>query len=247
MTTEEKAFLDELESLRRDSEGCIQYWYTLSSIRLAAHKHQGVKTRLDNDWLFWNTVSSSLQVSTFIAMGRVFDQNSPHNIDRLIGNAQRNIKIFSREALERRKIEGSPNAPEWIDEYMLSTYEPCQEDFRKLRKHIKRYRAIYESNYRDIRHKVYAHKEVIDDHEVAQLFAVTNIKEMQKMMIFLKRIHECLWQLFYNGRKPVLRPMRHSVENIFKQAESNYHGSTIQERITLSTKNVLLALASQNA
>jgi hypothetical protein len=74
-------------------------------------------------------------------------------------------------------------------------------------------RRIYEDRYRELRHKVFAHKG-LSDPQITALFARTNIREMQRMLAFLMALHEALWQLFNNGRKPTLRPGGNQLETI---------------------------------
>jgi len=247
MITPESKFLHELETFRKEAEGAIQFWYSHLSIHAVASKNSKVHSALNQHALFWNTTLGALQASAFMTLGRIFDQGSKHNIDLLIQCAQRNSSIFSLSALRSRKILGSPNATEWIDEYMQSAYEPSPEDFRRLRKHINRYRKIYDSKYKDIRHQVYAHHGASDESEVISLFAKTNITEMQKMFVFLKQFHESLWQLFFNGRKPILRQMRFSSSRMLKMPLAKHSPQYIQDRIVQDTKDLLLSLASNHA
>jgi AbiU2 len=85
-------------------------------------------------------------------------------------------------------------------------YEPGPADFRRLRADVARQRRIYEDRYRELRHKVFAHKGLSHPQQITALFARTNIREMQRMLAFLMAPHQALWQLFNNGRKPTLRP-----------------------------------------
>lgn len=183
---------------------------------------------LDKFALFWNTNLGALQTGAFIALGRVFDQQSPHNLDRLLKMARENPQIFSKEALGRRKQGANSNPPEWLDDYLRSVYEPTPEDFRKLRDSVKKWRKIYESNYRDIRHKVFAHKEVSDHAEIHALFAKTEIEELQSLFAFLGSLYQALWQLFFNGLKPDLTAPA---------------GESVQDRITQEAKQFLLVAA----
>ena len=84
----------------------------------------------------------SLQTSFFMVLGRIFDQDSKHNIDKLVKTAQENREIFSKGALAKRKTEQSNNADEWIDDYLKSVYEPTAKDFRELRKKVKEFREV---------------------------------------------------------------------------------------------------------
>jgi hypothetical protein len=82
--------------------------------------------------------------------------------------------------------------------------------------------------------------------EVGELFAKTNIREMQKLLVFLGRFHEVLWQLYYNGRKPTLRPARFSVKRILEQPPLNSKHRKLQERLVHETK-IFLATHARDA
>ena len=184
------------------------------------------------------------QTSFFIVLGRIFDQKSPHNIDRLLKVAQENIDIFKKASLEKRKRKESDNASDWIDDYLKDVYVPVAADFRELRKKVREYRKIYNNNYRDIRHKIYAHKQITDTEEVQKLFSKTNIRELQKVFVFVNALYEALWQLFYNGRKPVLRRMRYSVNNMRRARKPEWQSKTVQERMVAEVEDCLKNLAN---
>jgi hypothetical protein len=154
------------------------------------------------------------------------------------------MDIFSKQSLESRKRKDSDNAEEWIDEYMKDVYVPTPQDFRRLRKHVAKYRRIYIERYRDIRRKVYAHKELSEQNALHNLFKKTDVREIQKLLIFLNKIYQCLWQLFHNGRKPILRPMRHSAEAMRHSKTPEWQSKYVQERIVHETENFFKILAS---
>jgi len=56
----------------------------------------------------------ALRTASFIVLGRIFDQSSKHNIDRLLGMAQKHSEIFSKDSLGKRKRQGQPIEPEWL-------------------------------------------------------------------------------------------------------------------------------------
>lgn len=139
--------------------------------------------------------------------------------------------MFSKEALAERKRKQSPNADEWLPEYLKTVYVPSSEDFRRLKRHVAQRRKIYELNYKPVRHKVFAHRSVSSRDEIADLYSKTNIRELQQLLVFLRRLHETLWQLYFNGHKPVLRPARFSVKRILDQPSPNPHRAALQERL----------------
>ena len=242
MATPEQQFIRELEVFRTEAQAGAQFLYAYLSFNSIVSEKKKTYREVNKTPLFWNTTMGSLQTSFFIVLGRIFDQNSTHNIDRLIKIAQENRDIFSKEALAKRKKKDSTNADEWIDEYLKGIYEPTAKDFRELRKKVKEFRKIYETNYRDIRHKIYAHKEVSDAEDVQKLFSKTNIRELQRVFVFVSALYEAMWQLLYNGKKPVLRRMRYSVRSMVRDRKPEWQSQTVQERLVGEVSDFLKAL-----
>ncbi len=224
-------FADELEVFRTEAESAVQFFYSYLTVHSVARENKGVHRLLNQAPLFWNTAVGALQTSTFITLGRVFDQNSEHNVNRLLRIAQSNMDIFSKEALSGRKRRGSSNADEWIDEYLREVYVPNADDFRRLRRYVAIRRKIYEDKYGPLRHQIFAHKLISEKGDEQALFDKTNIREMQQMLIFLRRLNEALWQLYNNGRKPTLRPSRYSVKRIRKLPSPELRSRSLQERL----------------
>jgi hypothetical protein len=243
MTMHDAQFERELEIYRTEAEAGIQFFYAYLAVHAVAANNQSVYQLLNAAPLFWNTSLGALQTAAFIALGRVFDQNSTHNLDRLLRVAQDNPQIFSKTALGCRKQGANPDPPAWLEDYLSDVHEPTPQDFRRLRRHVRKWRKIYVSNYRDLRHKLFAHKEVSDRTETDALLAKTDIRELQRMFAFLGALHEALWQLFFNGRKPVLRPQRYSVQRIRDLPSPARRSNAVQERIIHEAEQFLVALA----
>jgi len=244
MKDREDIFTHELEVFRTEIESAIQFFFTDVTMNavLAEDKHK--LAIVNRTPLFWITIFGALRTSFFITLGRIFDQQSNHNIDKLLRIAQERRAIFSKEALEIRKRACSANAHEWIDEYMKHVYIPTDSDFRRLRRFVGRYRKIYEKAYRDIRRKVIAHKELSNPDEVHTLYAKTNISEMQKLLIFLNQLYHALWHLFYNGNKPALRRMKYSVNRMRKTEIPQWESRHVQEHMVDETVKLFQLLAT---
>ena len=242
MATPEQQFIRELEVFRTEAQAGAQFLYANLSFNSIVSEKKKTHREVNKTPLFWNTAMGALQTSFFIVLGRIFDQNSTHNIDRLVKFAQENRDIFSKESLAKRKKKDSPNADEWIDDYLKGIYEPTAKDFREIRKKVKEFRKIYENNYRDIRHKIYAHKEVSDAEDTQKLFSKTNIRELQRVFMFVNALYEALWQLLYNGKKPVLERMRYSVRSMVRDRKPEWQSQTVQERLVGEVSDFLAAL-----
>jgi hypothetical protein len=239
--TADERFRHELEVFRTEEESGTQFFYAYLGVHAIAYDNANVHRLLNTAPLFWNTCLGALQTAAFIALGRVFDQSSTHNLDKVLRIAQDNPKIFSKAALARRKHDGTGEPPDWLDDYLRKVYEPIPQDFRRLRAHVKRRRQIYEANYRDVRHKFFAHKAVSDPAEAALLFSKGTNRELQQLFTFLGSLHEALWQLFYNGLKPVLRPVRYSVKRIRNLPSPGFRRGSAQEQILREAETFLLA------
>jgi hypothetical protein len=63
---------------------------------------------------------------------------------------------------------------------------------------------------------------------------------MQLLLKFLRQLHEALWELFHNGRKPVLRPRRHSVVNMRRRPSASGRVNDVSEKVTFEAEKFLL-------
>ena len=173
--------------------------------------------------------------------GRIFDTDTrSHNVYRLLDMAEQNPQMFSKDALGRRRERDSPNALEWLPGYLRRAHEPTARDFHQLRTHADKWREVYKRNYAPIRHKHFAHRERID---TSALFAKTNIRDLQLLLRFLRQLEEALWEMFTNGRKPVLRTQRYSVQRMTARPSRRGFGSSIQERIIGEAEKFLMGAA----
>jgi hypothetical protein len=200
-------FEAELEVFRKEEESAQQFFFSYLSVRTLAASNPDVLRMMNTHPLFWVTTHYSMLVAAFVALGRIFDQDSKHNIDRVIGIAAKDLSIFSLDALRARK-EALKITKEEAAEYIIGKHALTSADVKLLRKQIDIRRRIYEARYRDIRHKVFAHKATADMSEINGMFAKTNIEEMKALFGFLHALHEALWEVFNNGRKPTVKPYK---------------------------------------
>ena len=233
-------FEAQLLTFRTESGLAAQYLYAEMAVQHAASRSSRLLKRLNQTPLFWNVHLGATQVAAYIALGRIFDTTSRYNVDALLNAFERNINLFARAALEARKLEGTLSRPKWLDEYLAKAHYPTERDVARLRGHVARHRAFYNRAIKPVRHKVLAHRERYEHAEVQALYRQGKIKEMWKTVTFLLSLHEALWQQFVNGRKPVLRPIRHSVKAIYDR-EQNRTG--IHEMIVRDTRKLMALLS----
>ena len=193
------SFADELEIVRKEANAAAQFLYASLAPNALAAEHTKVLARLNDAPLFWNTTIFALQKSAIVALGRIFQTNTPHNVARLPALAE-DVSILSKDALAQRKQGTSPMRPEWIDAYLVNKYEPTPADIRVLKKQVGEWSAAYVARYKPLRDKGYAHREFSTETEAWQnLIGSTQIEELERMCTFLIALHDALW---VNGLKP---------------------------------------------
>jgi AbiU2 len=197
------AFEEELEVFRTEEETAQQYFFCYLSVRTLAAKNPAVLEAMNRTPLFWITTHHAMLLSAIVALGRIFDQDSKHNINSLMSTTSKSLALFSKSALAARK-EAAGLTKQQAAAYVSDKYELTPQDVRALRRKIAEWRRLYESGYREIRHKVFAHKEVSDVDETHDLWAKTSVDELKALFAFLNALYTALWELFYNGRQPLL-------------------------------------------
>jgi hypothetical protein len=152
---------DEIEMFRREEETAQQYFFGFLSLQLVPHKNPDVLVQMNETPTFWITTRHALLMSTFIVLGRIFDQDpqSLHNIDKLLGVVSRDLSVLSRAGLQQRRI-AQGMTPKDAASYVVEKYDLKIDDVRAMRKMVGKWRGVYEARYRNIRHKVFAHKSV---------------------------------------------------------------------------------------
>lgn len=229
-------FLVQLENFRHESYAAAQYIYAEMAIQHAASKSKKLLNKLNDTPRFWIVCGASLQSAAYISLGRVFDTTSNYNVNALLNSMENNLHAFQRDALAERKRDGKSEDPEWLAEYLENAHYPNIKDITRLRGLIAKYRLIYERAVRPVRNKYLAHREKEDAAEIKALFAAGTIKEFWRLTTFLLQLNEMLWEQYYNGRKPVLRPVRHSVKSIF---DAEHQRSTPHESIISDVKKLM--------
>lgn len=101
---------------------------------------------------------------------------------------------------------------------MRTAYIPKKRDFTRLRSYADKHRALYDRHYKDLRNKFFAHRQRVD---ATASFANADARRLGQLLVFLKQLHDALWQLLMNGRKPALRPARHSGQRILNSPLPN--------------------------
>ena len=239
MTDAAQIFETELEILGTEAESAAQFVYAYGAIHEVAEKNTEIVTLLNTAPLFWNTILGALQMSAFIVLGRVFDDDkSSHGVARLLSLAMASPQIFTRDALAARKQSISPAK---LDGFLSTTYELLPSDLEFLQQKVSENKAVYEAKYKPIRNKIYAHKDITRNATVDALFAETNIVELQTLTLFLQSLYNALCKLFHNGSKPVLHEHPHAIADMISKPIPPGWQVPPHEQIAHQAAEVLLA------
>lgn len=224
-------FLLQLENFRHETEVAAQYVYSGMAVEYAASKSSKLLNRLNETPRFWQVHLEATQTAAYVTLGRIFDTKSNYNVDALLNSFAANLELFSLTSLEARKLDGHSTRPNWIDSYLDRAHYPTLKDVERLRGYVKRYREFYDRAVKPVRHKYLAHREKQEHFEVQELYAKGTVKEMWKTVTFLLTLHDALLQQHLNGRKPILRSLRHSVKSIFDndQSRSDPHEAIVRD------------------
>ena len=185
-------------------------FYAWRKIHNLAQHDKSIYSILNRNALSWNLILHSLQCTFFISLGRIIsiDTNSL-TINTLLEYCKKNIHEFSKAELKARKIAMSGNKePGWLEGYMQSVYEPCENDFQVVQDEVSKQTDIYDNTYKRIRNKIYAHTDLKTIGLKNELFSKTNIDEIQNIFETLHAARMFLFGLIYNGIKHDLKDFK---------------------------------------
>jgi hypothetical protein len=229
----------ELEILRGEIDAATQHLYAYLAVHSIAKRRKTVLEAINLQPLFWMTVTGALQTSALITLRRIFDQDSRHNIDALLGLFQKNQILFSKTELAKRKGANELFHPVWLGKYLENAHEPSPADFRNLRKAVKKARDVYEKRFKKLSNKVFAHLELHGPEETALVTKDANIFELKRLLSTLSSIQNTLSNIYFNGHKPVVNKLRFSAKPRTGQEQI----SQLHERIFHQAEQALIALS----
>jgi len=92
---------------------------------------------------------------------------------------ERGLNKRNQRCLRRRKNKDLANASHLVDDFMSNVKEPLALDFQRLRSFADARRKVYERCYKQLRDKVYAHK---DRSDISAFVAKTNTLELGRLI-----------------------------------------------------------------
>jgi len=231
----EERFEYELEVFRKEADEAVQHLYAYLTMHAVAAEDKAVRQLFNTYPLYWLTTLRGLQTSLFMVLGRIFSQDSEHNLNALVKLAETDREIFTRESLAARK--GSITGLD-VQAYVSDAHIPTREDFRGFRREVREWRRIYEANYREVRNQIFAHAEASQPEEVGALFAKTKIQELELLVTDLVALHTRLQGWLQNGTPPIAVRANSSVQELRKIPAEKLR-STLQGRVIHDTERSL--------
>jgi len=202
---DEITFQKSYELTRGDINLAINSFYSWLEINNVAASNKHIYRAINETSIFWNMNLYGLQSTLFIALGRIFDDGrDSHSIHKYLASCITNCRHFSYESLRERKKEVFKSDIEGLNKYMERTFQPEVSDFRELKRELSKHRRRFNEIYKDIRDYVFAHNIANSPGESENLFSRTLISDIEEMLAFLYDLIEVTWELFNNGKKPVL-------------------------------------------
>lgn len=199
-------FEQELKVFGNEMTSAQEFFFGFLALQLIPLVDPDVLIQLRKTSTFWIATRYALLLSALVALGRIFDQDrqSLHNIDKLLTAVESEIGTLSKFGLEQRKIVLGMD-PQQAASYVADKYDLTVEDVRDMRKAVGKWRKVYEARYRQVRHKIFAHKSLTRE-DADKLMAETSIDEVKKLLGFLQSLYTSLWQLQNNGIAPDITP-----------------------------------------
>lgn len=190
-----------IETFRQEVETALRVFYAYYTMCKLLSEQRYVDL-LNNNVYFWKIFLSSTQTKFFIALGRLYDNsNDAFSFQSFIKVCRENIREFNYESLEKRKLDGSSNRPDWLDSYLRGAYFAQTEDIDALSRLAKPFNKM-KRLCKEIRSKVFAHAIHTDEIAISNLFEDTQLDEIESALTALWSIYRQISQLYHDGQKP---------------------------------------------
>lgn len=201
--------------LTNEVEATEESYFVQKEVNEFVGSHPEALRRMQRNPLFWVVTRHALQTSFIIIMGRVFDRDKrSHSIHRLLDEAVRHQEYFSKDALRRHKLALSPsfNLAE-LDQYVAEAWEPEAADLVALRDRFQLTSNKYDSSFKLIRHKLYAHQDILSRQAIRSLVSKGLLVDFEAILYGLHDVLDCLFQLHVNGVRPELGKRTYGYED----------------------------------
>ena len=191
--------------IRREVETTLRVFYALRQFRWSLTQPERVHA-INLNVHFWTIFESSARTNMFVGIRRLFESKSDtHDFQSFINHCRGNIEGFSAPAIRERKLKGSSNAEDWIDEYMQRIYVGTRKDILDIGRMVRDSSRKMRSTYTEAATKIYVHAIHTDPTEMFELSKDFEFREIETALTSVWHAYQQIWQLYLNGRKPTLK------------------------------------------
>jgi hypothetical protein len=172
---------------------------------------------------YWSFEQYNLVTLSILNLGRIFDDsNDVYGIFNFSNALGSNIEAFNFENLKIRKKNNFDD--EKFKKYIEGKSEFNKSDYKIIKKKLEKLKIEFNTDYKDLRNKIIAHREVFK-------FSELNNKKYKLVRLFeiyieLYNIFRDLKERYHNGREYELL----NLEDIENLVESVKIGSDISKR-----------------
>ena len=196
----EEAYRREYEIIRSEIAATIDSFYIYLEFNKFASEGGANYDKINRDARVWTINVYALQTAFFVTLGRIFDKSADsHSLYRLLKTTEQHPEFFTKSALADRKTAGRL-APAAVTTFIADAWEPSAGELGCFSAALAPWEKKYQSVYKPIRHKVFAHRDLTVDPQT--LFGEALILDIDGLLYSLYDISELLWQLYHNGIKP---------------------------------------------
>lgn len=238
----EEEFRQRLDAIGRDARACIVHTFFGLAFNWVVARDRNLRERINDHGHFWTGVLSAQQAAAFIALGRLYDTDRrARNAVQLLNYARNHRGIFSRDALAVRKVaQGLSEADANV--YVADAYELQPGGLDTIVNELGIQKGVYDHAALDIRNQVFAHATALTPEQREELFAHLPIREFGHLALIPYLVHEWLWQLFYNGRRPVIEPVPSHIDDVMAATPPANTSTWLHLHVAADTAAFLRAL-----
>ncbi|HNS44957.1 MAG TPA: hypothetical protein PKH37_07010 [Alphaproteobacteria bacterium] len=201
-----RAFYYHQEIQRQVYEDCMKY---------KSWQESNIYQAIQDNAQFWEDYKDLSILCFVITLRKIFDKDKngqeSHHIDRLIKSVK-NSDLFTNQKLRERKIKGSDNADDWIDEYMKNTHQLSETDFSKIEDFVSATKEKWDS-VKPLCNKILAHQDALTPQKRSQIFENSKYAIFEEIITRLLTVENILWQAYHNGQKPDFGYVNNKVRN----------------------------------
>ena len=236
-----------LDGVIRDARASAVFVYTELTIHQQAGLDRTLFETINRHAGFWNVIFGSLQSSGIIALGRMYDDDAQTlSLPKLMEYVETHPGIFSHSAFQARKINSgmSPAMAAGMVEneppFQLAHLKPLRDEFNAMKK-------IWDNEFKQIRHEVFAHAGRLTQQEIEQLFSKTLVEKLEKLTVLPLRLTTSLWELYTNARPISTFPVATSVNDVLAKVPGKVYSNLEHEHAAKTTVEFLKSLTAPHS